>query len=273
MTTALTVKPLSDSKIERLLAKHVKDGFLIEDEGTLLLGALSARASKKLDDSCRSITEAFGDLNDIRIHSLHTFGGFKSFERFLQEWLDNHKESRSKAWYCMRAVTLWTQGLNRPLDELTAIKGGVYAIQPLLDDKDNKIVTEMNPQTGEVTSLSSGWEKILDEQYPDAETPTQKVAMWVADNLQPDDTGRSVKSALRDQREEAGTQKDRVKYGPVVQANDRTGKMDVVGFTWKFYPADGKMREGTGLKSMNTKLNRPILYHTLHLLGINLDTE
>ena len=274
MTTPTETKAITESKLNRLRKQLVKNGFLMEEEGIELLGALSVKASEKITEGCRNLTEAFGYLNEIRVNDLHSFGGYKSFEKFLQEWLDNHRQSRATAWYFMRSITLWTEGLNRPLSELLDVEGGAYAVRPLIEDKEHKIIAEMDARTGEVVSLSHEWSTILSKQYPDAETPTQMVAMWVADNITVEDTGRSIRHALRVHQEVSGNKKDRVKYVPTVQRNTRTGEMDVVGFSWRFYSADGEHDiEGVGFKPMNVKTRRHVLYHTLRLLGINLDTE
>ncbi len=260
---------MTDRRTTTLRVSLKKNGFLMEKEGVELLGILSEKATEKLDEGNKNLTEAFAYLNEIRMDSLYTFGGYTSFEAFLREWVDQNKVSRSSAWYFMKALTLWTQGLNRSVEELLEIRGGVYAIRPLLEKGSgamDRMITELDPQTGTVTSLDSGWEKILTEKYPDAETDTQLIAMWVAENLQAEDTSRSVRAVMRDQKEASGQKTSRVKYRPV---RDSTGV--VVNFTWTFHPSEGQPVEGIGFPPMNR--HPGILRHTLGLLGIQLETE
>ena len=249
-------------KITTLIKKAEKDGFLLEKEGIELFGALAERATTKADDAAQKTTEAFSDLNTIRVLKLaETYGEYKSFEAFLQEWCDHNMHSRSNAWNFMKAISLWSNGLNRELEELLAIKGAVYAVRPLIEDKKSRLIAEMNPTTGEVTKLANGWQTILDEKYPEAKTPTQAIALWINDNMQVEDTGRSIRVTMRDQRESSKVGQDRFWFSRVWENGH------VVDIAWNFKDSDGKQIEGKSVRSMNK--DPFVIRHFCRLLGMS----
>lgn len=251
-----------NTTINRLLSQYQRDGFLKDEEGRILLGGLSRRATEHWEAGCKELTAAFIDLDRIRTCRLWEFSEHKSWTSFLQEWADNHGKSRSTAYYFLSAINLWRGGLNREPDELLEIEEGAYAIRPLLEGN-SRMILETNDD-GVPTRLEPGWQALLENKYGDSD-PRTLVSKWVFDNIDRESTGRVVRSNMRQDQNSSKKSKPRVTYRPYIHDSR------VIGFTWEFKDGNDDVTGDIVMFRKNT-LPENIQRHFFGLLGVDLST-
>ena len=163
-------------------------------------------------------------LHIIREHELWTFGGFKNWSQYIENWIATGAKGRTMVLDSLKAVRLWTgPTINRLPAELTQYEEGISSIEPLFDPK-NGMVEDYNNRTGEIEKLRDEWEVKLP-----GNTMGEKIGSFI-DELPKDTTKVNTRDLVRDEIPE-----EKIELYPWW----KDGK--VVGIVFKMYTKDGEL--------------------------------